>query len=250
MDPIYSPEAAAKALLPMLEASQYTVFFGGAGVSTASNLPDFRGRDGLYQRNARVEEILSSSFFQQQPEAFYDFYREFFMLRDIHPNPAHELLAQLEERGLLASVITQNIDGLHQAAGAKRVIEVHGTTLSFSCTRCHRQYELGRVIELEHVPHCPDCKGLLRPDIVLYGEALPEEAVRQALYEISRAELLIVGGTSLTVYPAAAFINYQRAGGRIVLINQGAVSCSRRLDLVIDCPIAEVCLALRRLMVL
>ncbi|MDO5733717.1 MAG: NAD-dependent protein deacylase [Eubacteriales bacterium] len=238
---------SALELKNLLEASKYTVFFGGAGVSTASNIPDFRGAQGLYTKNLAAEEILTPRFLCTQPEAYYDFYRKYFMLDGIQPNPAHTVLARLEAEGLIQAIITQNVDGLHQAAGSKKVFELHGSGQSFYCNNCQREYSYETVDKMPKVPRCESCGGIIRSKIVLYEEGLPEAVVQAALVEIMKAELLIVGGTSLTVYPAAGFINYQRRGGKLVLINKGESHCPRKVDLFIDQPIAELFLELEKM---
>ena len=223
-----------------VEESDNIVFFGGAGVSTESGVPDFRGQDGLYRQQYAYppEEILSHSFFMEKPEEFYRFYRAKMLCKEAKPNWAHKALARLEERGKVRAVITQNIDGLHQMAGSKEVLELHGTVYQNHCIRCHKSYPLSAVTESEGVPRC-SCGGIIKPDVVLYGENLDGECLRKAIAYIRQAEVLIVGGTSLTVYPAAGLIDYY-GGGRLVLINQSATAFDRQADLILTEPIGEV----------
>ena len=223
-----------------VEESDNIVFFGGAGVSTESGVPDFRGQDGLYRQQYAYppEEILSHSFFMEKPEEFYRFYRAKMLCKEAKPNWAHKALARLEERGKVRAVITQNIDGLHQMAGSKEVLELHGTVYQNHCIRCHKSYPLSAVTESEGVPRC-SCGGIIKPDVVLYGENLDGECLRKAISYIRQAEVLIVGGTSLTVYPAAGLIDYY-GGGRLVLINQSATAFDRQADLILTEPIGEV----------
>lgn len=204
-----------------IQASPRVVFFGGAGVSTDSGVPDYRSADGIYAKVQGAESILTLSFLQNEPEAFYTFYREYFMLTEIEPNVCHKLLADLEAQGHLSAVITQNVDNLHQKAGSKRVLELHGTSQSFHCLSCHRPYTMADVLAMDTVPRCT-CEGILRPDIVLYGEALSGSVMAEAIAEIEQADLLIIGGTSLTVYPAASFVHLQKRQGKKLLIDLGA----------------------------
>ena len=199
------------------------MFFGGAGVSTESGIPDFRSTDGLYNQKYDVppETILSADYFYAHTDLFYKFYFDKMICRTAQPNAAHRTLAEWEKQGKLLAVVTQNIDGLHQAAGSKNVFELHGTTLSNHCTRCGKSYTLDEVCA--HSPNVPmcECGGVIKPDVVLYGEALPERAVYGALEAIAHADMLIVGGTSLTVYPAAGFIGYYRGDrDNLIVINK------------------------------
>ena len=226
-------------LARMLRASKRAVFFGGAGVSTESGIPDFRSTDGLYHQQWRYppETILSHEFFMRRTEEFYDFYRKKMLFPDARPNAAHLALAELEGRGIVSAVITQNIDGLHQAAGSKNVIELHGSVLRNRCVRCGRAFTLQEVMASQGVPVCP-CGGVIKPDVVLYGEQLPADAIESALEAIERADLLIIGGTSLSVYPAAGFVEGYR--GRLVIINRSPTGMDRRADLLLPRPIGQV----------
>lgn len=224
-------------LAKMILESKSTVFFGGAGVSTESGIPDFRSTDGLYNMKYDYppETILSHSFFKRNVAEFYRFYRDK-MLCSAKPNKAHIALAELEKMKLLDAVITQNIDGLHQDAGSKRVFELHGTVKDNYCTKCGRHFGMEKAKE-EPYPVC-DCGGIIKPAVVLYEESLPGKAVEMALKYIENAELLIVGGTSLTVYPAASFIDYFR-GKSLVLINRDETSADYRADMLIHESIGE-----------
>lgn len=203
-----------------IQESETAVFFGGAGVSTESGIPDFRSVDGLYSQNFEYppEEIISHSFYLRKPEYFYRFYREKMLPLGFEPNVTHKVLAQLEKDGHLAAVVTQNIDGLHQKAGSKNVFELHGSVLRNYCVKCHKFYPAEFVRDAKGIPLC-DCGGTVKPDVVLYEEALDTETFEGAISVLRRADLLIVGGTSLTVYPAAALLQYYR-GDRLVLINR------------------------------
>ena len=200
-------------LAEFINNSKKTVFFGGAGVSTESGVKDYRSEDGLYntvrEYGVSPETILSHSFFVSKPDLFYDFYYKYFLELDVEPNTAHIVLAEMEQKGKLSSVITQNIDGLHQKAGSKNVIELHGTTAVHYCMNCGRPFPLDELKVLKgKVPKCEKCGELVRPDVVLYEEPLKENVVEKAIDEISAADLLIIGGTSLAVYPAAMYIRY------------------------------------------
>ena len=223
-----------------IDESRKIVFFGGAGVSTESGIPDFRSVDGLYhqQYDYPPETILSRSFFDRKPEEFYRFYRKKMLAPEAKPNAAHRKLAELEAAGKLLSVVTQNIDGLHQAAGSRRVWELHGSVLRNYCMKCRKFYPLEAVSEGSGVPRC-SCGGIIKPDVVLYEEALDDETMRGALGDIARADLLIIGGTSLAVYPAASLIHYYE-GSRLVLINKSSTPMDSRADLLISAPIGEV----------
>ena len=227
-------------LQSMIDDSQRIVFFGGAGVSTESGVPDFRSVDGLYREKYAYppETILSHSFYFRKREEFYRFYRDKMLYPDAQPNAAHRKLAQWEQQGKLTAVITQNIDGLHQAAGSKTVLELHGSVHRNYCERCARFYGLDAVLTSSGVPLC-ECGGTLKPDVVLYEEGLDDRTVEQAVEHIRRADLLIVGGTSLSVYPAAGLLRYFR-GKYLVVINKGALSADLSADLVVTEPIAEV----------
>lgn len=223
-----------------VDESSSIVFFGGAGVSTESGLPDFRSVDGLYHQHYAEppETILSHSYFMHNTEGFYRFYREKMLFPDAQPNEAHQKLAQLEAAGKLAAVVTQNIDGLHQKAGSKTVYELHGSVSRNHCTRCGRFYTLEEVMAAEGVPRCA-CGGVIKPDVVLYEEALDEDTVAGAVRAIRRADLLIVAGTSLVVYPAAGLIRYYR-GDKLVLINLQPTPADGIANLVIHDKVGRV----------
>ena len=223
-----------------VDESSSIVFFGGAGVSTESGLPDFRSVDGLYHQHYAEppETILSHSYFMHNTEGFYRFYREKMLFPDAQPNEAHQKLAQLEAAGKLAAVVTQNIDGLHQKAGSKTVYELHGSVSRTHCTRCGRFYTLEEVMAAEGVPRCA-CGGVIKPDVVLYEEALDEDTVAGAVRAIRRADLLIVAGTSLVVYPAAGLIRYYR-GDKLVLINLQPTPADGIANLVIHDKVGRV----------
>ena len=215
-------------LKELIDASDNVVFFGGAGVSTESGIPDFRSKDGLYnQHDVRFdmyqpEYLLSHSCLVYEPKVYYEFHRQKMDTRNIEPNNAHKYLAKLEEMGKLIGIVTQNIDGLHQKAGSKRVFEIHGSALRNYCMSCGKEYPEDYIFESEEpIPKC-SCGGTIRPDITLYEEGLPEDQVQGAIDALARADMLIIGGTSLTVYPAASFINYFR-GKTLVVINQSDI---------------------------
>lgn len=229
---------AVRRLSDLLLSAKRTVFFGGAGVSTESGIPDFRSTDGLYHQKWKYppETIISHSFFQRRTEEFFEFYREKLLFPQAQPNPAHRALAELENSGLLSAVITQNIDGLHQAAGSRRVIELHGSVLRNRCMRCGKRFTMEDILYSEGVPRCA-CGGIIKPDVILYEESLPEQAIGDALNEIAASDLLIIGGTSLSVYPAAGFVaDYP---GRIVIINRSPTPMDGGADLLIDAPIGQ-----------
>ncbi|WP_349670138.1 NAD-dependent protein deacylase, partial [Lacrimispora sp.] len=218
-------------------------FFGGAGVSTESNIPDFRGVDGLYHQEYEYppETIISHSFYRSRPKEFYRFYKNKMLFPDAKPNPAHLALAKLEEVGELKAVITQNIDGLHQAAGSKNVLELHGSVRRNHCTRCMKFFSLEDMLSSmgeDGVPRCT-CSGLIKPDVVLYEESLDESVLSKSVAYISQADMLIIGGTSLTVYPAAGLIDYYR-GNKMVLINKTVTPMDEKANLVISGSIGEV----------
>lgn len=223
-----------------IDSSDNVVFFGGAGVSTESGIPDFRSVDGLYNQQWKYppETILSHSFFVRYPEEYYRFHREKLVIDGVKPNAAHLKLAELEREGKLRAVITQNIDGLHQAAGSKNVLELHGSILRSYCSACGKPYPADKMNHGEGVPHC-SCGGVIRPDIVLYEEPLDESIMTRAINYISEAEVLIIGGTSLNVYPAAGLINYYR-GNKLALINLGSTPYDNEADLVINEKIGRV----------
>lgn len=225
----------------MLDESHYIVFFGGAGVSTESGIPDFRSVDGLYHQQYEYppETILSHTFYRRNPEEFYRFYKNKMLFLDAKPNMAHKKLAQWEAEGKLKAVITQNIDGLHQAAGSKNVLELHGSVLRNYCEDCGAFYDVDYIKKAEGVPHCEKCGGMIKPDVVLYEEGLNEDTVQKAIRAISNADLLIIGGTSLVVYPAAGLINYFR-GKHLVLVNKSATDRDSEVDLLLSASIGEV----------
>ena len=220
--------------------SKRIVFFGGAGVSTESGIPDFRSVDGLYHQKFDYppEEILSRTFFFSHTAEFYRFYREKMLPLEAQPNRAHRVLAELEQAGKLSAVVTQNIDGLHQKAGSKQVYELHGSVLRNYCRKCGKFHPAETVRDAEGIPYC-DCGGLIKPDVVLYEEALDEQCLTGAVEAIAAADLLIVGGTSLTVYPAAGLLRYYR-GTRLVLINRDATPFDHQADLVFHRSLGEV----------
>lgn len=221
--------------LHLVEQSDNIVFFGGAGVSTESGIPDFRSVDGLYNQKYDYppETILSHSFYVTKTEEFYRFYRDKMLCLDVKPNVTHEKLAQLEAAGKLKAVVTQNIDGLHQAAGSKHVLELHGSVHRNYCQRCGKLFDARYIKESsDPVPLCDACGGKIKPDVVLYEEGLDDQTMRDAIYAISQADMLIIGGTSLAVYPAAGLIDYYR-GNKLVLINKSATPMDGRADLVI-----------------
>lgn len=224
----------------MIDESQNIVFFGGAGVSTESNIPDFRSADGLFQENYAYppERIVSHTFFVQKPELFYQFYKDKMMFLDAKPNKAHMKLAELEKAGKLKAVITQNIDGLHQMAGSKYVLELHGSIHRNYCQKCKKFYDGKHVKNSKGIPKC-ECGGVIKPDVVLYEEGLDNEIINQSIRAISEADMLIIGGTSLVVYPAASFIDYFR-GKYLVVINKSATPRDAHADLCIQELIGEV----------
>ena len=223
-----------------IDESDNVVFFGGAGVSTESGIPDFRSVDGLYNQKWKYppETILSHSFFVKYPEEYYRFHREKLVIDGVKPNTAHLKLAELEQAGKLRAVVTQNIDGLHQAAGSKKVLELHGSILRSYCSACGRPYPADKMNRGEGVPRCA-CGGVIRPDIVLYEEPLDDAVVSEAIRVISGAEVLIIGGTSLNVYPAAGLINYYR-GNKLALVNLSETPYDDEADLVIHEKIGKV----------
>ena len=207
------------------------VFFSGAGMSTASGIPDFRSATGLYKNTYRAEEMLSHTFFENDPAEFYEFYKSKMLYPDARPNYAHEYIAKLQESKDVA-VVTQNIDGLHQAAGSKKVYELHGSVLRNYCTSCHQFYDLDYIINSEGIPRCKKCGAIIKPDVVLYEEGLDEDVITKAVQAIATCDLLVVCGTSLVVYPAASFIRYFR-GDTLAIINRDATSYDSQCDIVI-----------------
>lgn len=228
-------------LQQIIDDSKNIVFFGGAGVSTESGIPDFRSVDGLYNQKYDYppEEILSHTFFCNHTDYFYNFYRDKLICTDAMPNPAHIKLAELEKAGKLKAVVTQNIDGLHQKAGSKNVYELHGSTLRNYCTRCGKFFDVNYMQNSKGVPKCDDCGSIIKPDVVLYEEGLDDKTVNGAVNAISKADCLIVAGTSLTVYPAAGFIRYFN-GKHFVLINRDKTSADSYAELVIHDSVGKV----------
>lgn len=238
------PNSEMEKLREIIEGSDNIVFFGGAGVSTESGIPDFRSTDGLYHQQYEYppETILSHTFFRRKPEEFFRFYRNKMLALDAKPNAAHRKLAQWEREGRLRAVITQNIDGLHQAAGSKKVLELHGSVLRNYCEKCGRFYDARYILESEGVPRC-ECGGTVKPDVVLYEESLDMQVMQEAVSYISQADVLIVGGTSLVVYPAAGLIDYYRKN-KLVLINKTPTARDSVADLVVAGSIGEIFSAL------
>lgn len=224
----------------MIDESQRIVFFGGAGVSTESNIPDFRSSDGLYNEQYQYppERVVSHTFFQKRTELFYDFYKNKMMFLDAKPNAAHKKLAELERAGKLTAVVTQNIDGLHQMAGSKCVLELHGSIHRNYCQRCGKFYDAKYIKESEGIPRC-ECGGIIKPDVVLYEEGLDGRTIQNTVQAIAQADMLIIGGTSLVVYPAASFIDYFH-GKYLVVINKSATPRDEQADLCIQEPIGKV----------
>ena len=224
-----------------IDNSDNIVFFGGAGVSTERGSPDFRSVDGLYnqQYDYPPETILSHTFFRRNTEEFYRFYRAKMLALDAKPNAAHKKLAQWEQEGKLKAVVTQNIDGLHQAAGSKMVYELHGSVHRNYCQKCGAFYDARYMLERKGIPKCEKCGGIIKPDVVLYEEGLDDATIRGAIHAISHADVLIIGGTSLTVYPAAGLIDYYN-GNKLVLINKSVTPMDSRADLLVQGPIGEI----------
>ncbi len=231
------------ALRKILDTFHRIVFLGGAGVSTESGIPDFRSGDGLYNHASGTsvppEQVLSHGFFMDHPEELFEFYREKILHPEAKPNAAHRALARLEECGKLSAIITQNIDGLHQAAGSHNVLELHGSVLSNTCMECGRRYTLEQILETSGIPRCSACGGVIKPDVVLYEESLSESVLREACAELAAADTLIVGGTSLTVYPAAGLIHYF-AGSNLILINKQPTPADELATLVLHDSIGTV----------
>jgi len=227
-------------LQQIIDTSRRIVFFGGAGVSTESGIPDFRSVDGLYHQHYDYppEEILSATFFHRRTEEFYRFYRDKMLPLEAQPNPAHRFLAELESTGRLTAVITQNIDGLHQAAGSKTVLELHGSIHRNRCLKCARFFPPEHIRDSEGVPQCP-CGGVIKPDVVLYEEGLDDDVLSAAVHHIRQAEAMIIAGTSLTVYPAAGLVRYFR-GKHLVLINRDVTPMDSEADLVIHDSVGKV----------
>ena len=227
-------------LKEIISKSDNIVFFGGAGVSTESGIPDFRSVDGLYSKKYKYtpEMMVSHSFFRSNTEEFFDFYINKMIFLNAKPNSAHKMLAELEKEGKVKAVITQNIDGLHQAAGSKNVLELHGSVHRNYCMKCRKFYDVNFIVNSKGIPKC-QCGGIVKPDVVLYEESLNTDVIEKAVNFIERADVLIVGGTSLVVYPAAGLINYFK-GSKLVLINKSSTPMDRRADLVINDSIGKV----------
>lgn len=224
----------------LIHESENIVFFGGAGVSTESGIPDFRSVDGLYNQkyNYPPETIISHSFFMKKTEEFYNFYKNNMIFLDAKPNVAHVRIAELEKLGKLKAVITQNIDGLHQKAGSKNVLELHGSVHRNYCMKCGKFYDVNYIVESNVIPKCT-CGGIIKPDVVLYEESLDQEIITKSVEYIRNADVLIIGGTSLVVYPAAGLINYYR-GSKLVLINKSSTTMDKKANLIINDSIAKV----------
>ena len=239
-----------KELQEIIDQSQRIVFFGGAGVSTESNIPDFRSSDGVYSvtlgRHFTAEQLVSHTMFERYPEDFFDFYKKYLLYPDAKPNAAHRYLAWLEETGKLMAIVTQNIDSLHEMAGSKKVLKLHGSADRNYCTGCQRFYDLEAFLALEGpVPRCLDCGKVVKPDVTLYEEALDMEIFSQAAKAIREADLLIIGGTSLVVYPAASLIQYLQ-GEKLVVINRTSIPQDKQADLVIEGKIGQLFSKLRQ----
>ncbi len=230
-----------KELQEIIDKYDNIVFFGGAGVSTESGIPDFRSVDGLYnqQYDYPPETILSHSFFMNNPQEFYRFYRAKMLCETAKPNAAHLKLAEMEKAGKLKAVITQNIDNLHQMAGSQNVLELHGSVYRNQCTNCRKSYDFAYIKNSQGVPKCPACQAIIKPDVVLYEEALDQNTISQSVQAIAGAQALIIGGTSLAVYPAAGLIDYFQ-GEKLIVINKAPTPRDRQADLVISQPIGEV----------
>lgn len=230
-------------LSKIIKESNNIVFFGGAGISTESNIPDFRSSNGLFNEKLNVtftpEQLVSHTFYMKYPEEFFRFYKSKLIYPDAKPNSGHLALAKLEEMGKLKAIVTQNIDGLHQMAGSKNVFELHGSIHRNYCVKCHEFYDVKFILESNGVPICTKCGGAVKPDVVLYEEGLDDTIIRGAVNAISKADTLIIGGTSLVVYPAAGLIDYFR-GKNLVLINKSSTSADSKADLVINDSIGKV----------
>ncbi|MBR1508368.1 MAG: NAD-dependent protein deacylase [Eubacterium sp.] len=229
-----------KKLQEAVDESNYIVFFGGAGVSTESGIPDFRSQDGLYHQKYKYppETIVSHTFFVTKTEEFYEFYRDKMIAPDAKPNAAHLKLAEMEQKGKLKAVITQNIDGLHQDAGSKEVLELHGSVRRNYCTRCHKFFDVDYIYNSKGIPKC-ECGGLIKPDVVLYEEGLDNDIISRTIDHIRNADMLIIGGTSLVVYPAAGFIDFFK-GKHLAVINMSETARSTSADIIIRDKIGQV----------
>ena len=233
-------DACIRRLKELLDGSDNIVFFGGAGVSTESGIPDFRSEDGLYRQKFRYppETMLSHTFFETHTEEFFDFYRAKMLALDAQPNATHRKLAQWEQEGRLKAVITQNIDGLHQKAGSRNVLELHGSVLRNYCTRCGKFYDVSHIAGSTGIPRC-DCGGIIKPDVVLYEEPLDEDVMARAIHDIRQADVLLIGGTSLVVYPAAGLVTYYR-GHKLAVVNKGGAGSGLGAAVTVDGPIGQV----------
>lgn len=231
---------AVETLKKWIEESNQIAFFGGAGVSTESGVPDFRSVDGLYNQQYKypLETILSHTFFRSKTEEFYQFYRDKMLFLEAKPNAAHQKLAEWEAQGKLKGVITQNIDGLHQAAGSNHVMELHGSVLRNYCEKCGKFYDVETIKKSKGIPRC-DCGGIIKPDVVLYEESLDQSTITDAIQCISQAEVLLIGGTSLAVYPAAGLLDYYR-GNKLVLVNETPTSRDEQADLIVQGSIGKI----------
>lgn len=227
----------------IIDNSDNIVFFGGAGVSTESGIPDFRSADGIFNlvdsRTYSPEQVVSHSFFMNNTKFFYDFYKDKMIFPDAQPNYAHKALAKLEKTGKLKAIITQNIDSLHQKAGSENVLELHGTVMRNYCMDCHSFYDVNYILNSKGVPYCEKCGGIVKPDVVLYQEGLDSKTIEKSIHYISTCDVLIIGGTSLIVYPAAGLISYFH-GSKIVVINKSPTSRDKEADLLINAPIGQV----------
>lgn len=234
-----SPEV--QRLKELIDNTNNIVFFGGAGVSTESGIPDFRSQDGLYAMKYKYppEQIVSHTFYRKKPHDFFEFYKDKMLAPDAMPNAAHKKLAEWEDQGKLKAVITQNIDGLHQKAGSKEVMELHGSVLRNYCEECNKFFDVQYIIDSEDIPVCDKCGGRVKPDVVLYEEGLDQNVISKSVDYIRNADVLIIGGTSLVVYPAAGLIDYYR-GNKLVVINKSPTPRDRQADLLIQGPIGEV----------
>lgn len=230
-------------LTQILKESTNIVFFGGAGMSTESGIPDFRSSTGLFNEKLNItftpEQLVSHTFFMRYPEEFFNFYKDKLIYPNAKPNSGHLALAKLEKMGKLKAIVTQNIDGLHQAAGSKNVFELHGSVLRNYCMKCHAFYDEKFILESNGIPTCPKCNGKIKPDVVLYEEGLDENTIQGAIKAISEADTLIIGGTSLVVYPAAGLINYFK-GKNLILINKSTTSADSKANLVIHDSIGKI----------
>ena len=233
-------ETNVRKMEELIDQTDNIVFFGGAGVSTESGIPDFRSVDGLYHQKYDYppETILSHTFYRERPEEFFRFYRDKMLYLDAQPNAAHKKLAQWEQEGKLKAVVTQNIDGLHQKAGSRNVLELHGSVLRNYCERCHKFYDAHYILNSEGIPRC-SCGGMIKPDVVLYEEGLDSDTLNRAVRAIAEADVLIIGGTSLAVYPAAGLIDYYR-GHKLILVNRTPTPRDAEADLVVQGSIGEI----------